>query len=118
MSSLAEETESKYPEILVDLRDNLTEILIEGGAEPIQAKDFAFAAAEKIRKKWQGLAVYIPKGRDWELSQRDMEIWRRFNGDNRHLLCREFEITEQRLYQIVARVRAEEIERRQLKLFG
>lgn len=118
MNNLAEETESKYPEILVDLRDNLTEILTAAGAEPVKAKEFAAAAAEKIRKKWQGLAVYIPKGRDWELSQRDLEIYRRFNGDNRHALCREYEITEQRLYQIVARVRAEEVERRQLKLFG
>ena len=117
MSNLAEEHDDKYPEILVDLRDGLTEILIEAGADAVKAKGLAFAAAERIRKRWQGLAVYIPKGRDWELTRRDFEIYRRFNGDNRHQLCREHDITEQRLYQIVARVRAEEIAKRQMRLF-
>lgn len=119
MTTTAEEcTDTLYPEILIDLRDSLTELLIESGAAPLQAKDLAFAAAERIRKRWAGLAVYIPKGRDWELDQRDREIFRRFDGTNKHALCREFEITEQRLYQVVARVRAEEVEKRQMKLFG
>lgn len=109
--------DSLYPEILLDLRDNLTEILVEAGAEPGKATDLAFAAAERIRKKWGGIAVYIPQGKDWELSKRDYEIYRRFDGTNKHLLCREYEISEQRLYQIVARVRAEEISKRQLRLF-
>lgn len=118
MSNLAEQTDSKYPEILVALRDELTEILTEAGAEPAAAKAIAFKAAETIRKKWGGLAFYIPKGRDWELTQRDYEIYRRFDNTNKHLLCQEYDLTEQRLYQIVARVRAEEFEKRQLKLFG
>ena len=118
MNSQAEEIESKYPEILSDLRDHLTEILIEAGAKQPQAEDLAGKAAESIRKKWGGLAVYIPKGRDWELTQRDYEIYRKFNGRNMHQICQEFGITEQRVYQIVARIRAEETEKRQLKLFA
>lgn len=115
MENLAEE---KYPEILMALREELAEVLTDAGAEQKVARDLAWKAAERIRKKWSGMAFYIPKGRDWELSRRDYEIYRRFDGTNKHLLCREFDITEQRLYQIVARVRAEEIEKRQLKLFG
>lgn len=110
--------DDKYPEILVDLRDGLVEDLIEAGADRTTATEVAFKSAERVRKRWSGLAVYFPKGRAWELTQRDVEIYRRFDGHNKHQLCREYDISEQRLYQIVARVRAEEIEKRQLKLFG
>ncbi|PLX97303.1 MAG: transcriptional regulator [Desulfuromonas sp.] len=107
----------KYPEILRDLHDGLVEILTEAGASDDDADRLAFAAAEKIRKRWAGLAVYIPKGKEWELTDRDREIWRRFVGHNKRALCREYGISEQRLYQVVARVREEEFKRKQMRLF-
>lgn len=106
----------KYPEILADLREALVELLTEAGAPPQVAADLAGAAAERIRCRWGGMAVYIPKGRDAQ-ERRDYEIYRRFTGYNRQELCREYGLSEQRLYQIVARVRSEEIAKRQLKLF-
>ena len=109
--------DTNYPEILIDLHDNLVELFVAAGAEPEKAKSIAFAASENIRKKWGGLAVYIGKGVEFELTARDYEIYRRFDGTNKHLLCREHDISEQRLYQIVAKVRADEIAKRQLRLF-
>lgn len=110
--------DDKYPEVLVDLRDDLEELLTDHGVEAEEAKQVAFAATEKLREKWSGMAVYIPKARDWILSQRDLEIYRRYNGDNLQWLCREYQLTEQRLYQIIAKVRAEQIKKRQMRLSG
>lgn len=110
--------EDKYPEILADLREGLTEILIEAGVAPATAAGFAMAATERIRERWKGISIYIPEGRDWILSQRDYEIAKRFRGSNLHELCREYGLSAQRIYQIVARVRAEQIKKRQLSLFG
>lgn len=107
----------KYPEILADLRDGLLEVLEGEEIEAEKARQIAFAAAEHIRTRWAGMAIYIPKGQAWQLDQRDMEIYRRFRPEIKKELCREYGISEQRLYQIVAAVRAEKFAKKQLKLF-
>lgn len=114
--SLKSETD-KYPEILADLRDELRQILIAAGADAEKAGDLSMLAAERMRHKWGGMQVYICKGRDWQLSSRDHEIFRRWNGVNKLALCQEYNISAQRLYQICAMVRKEEFKKRQGKLF-
>jgi len=110
--------DDKYPEILSDLRDNLAEILTESGMEALEAKRLAAYAAERVREQWSGMSFYIPKARDWMLSKRDNEIYRRFNGENIKQLCREYGLSEQRLYQVIARVRAAQIAKRQHRIPG
>ncbi len=59
-----------------------------------------------------GVFVYI------DLSARDMEIYNRYNGNNRDQLCKEYGLSVQRLYQIINAVRARELTRRQPDLYG
>ncbi len=115
MDNLAEE--SKYPEILEDLVAHLVEELTAAGLESAKGREIAWNASERIRKTWSGMNIYIPKGRDFDLSKRDYEIYRRWNGDNKFQLCREYDITEQRLYQILKAVRAEIVAKTQMRLF-
>lgn len=107
----------KYPELLADLVEQLAEQLQRRGIDQAAAVDVARAAAEFMREHWGGHNIYIPKAKQFILSQRDMEIWRRYNGRNVFTLCREFGISEQRLYQIVHAAREMEVQRRQGKLF-
>jgi len=107
----------KYPEILLGLRDDLTELLAAQGVEPGQAKLVAHTATEHIREGWGGIEIYFPKGTAYQLDLRDREIAKKWNGANKHALCREYGISEQRLYQILARLRAEQIAARQMRMF-
>jgi len=107
-----------YPEDLLDLLDNWAARFVEMGETTERARELAFAASEVTRASIGGEQLYIPKGRYFALSVRDREIFLRWNGQNTHLLCQEFDVTERHIYRIVEAMRKEEQERRQGKLFS
>lgn len=113
----ADKDKDKYPEVLVDLRDDLTELLAAQGVAPDQAKLIAHTATEHVRAGWGGFPIYFPKGTAYHLDLRDREIGRKWTGANKHALCREYDISEQRLYQILSRLRAEHIAAKQMRMF-
>ena len=96
----------EYPELLADLADQVTSRLCDRGMTADDAKVIGRAVAEHVRKHWGGMLLYIPNGRAHELSQRDEEIWTRFDGKNHHELVREFKLSEQQIYQIIKKVGA------------
>ncbi|MBE8614120.1 DNA-binding protein, partial [Morganella morganii] len=51
------------------------------------------------------------------VSQRDREIFNEFDGRNHHELARKFGVSLQWIYSVVKRVRKEELDRMQGKLF-
>jgi len=107
----------KYPEILQDLKGH---VLVNAKAEGVTnetAEKIAHCVAEAIRKSWGGMVTYIPKGREYKISGRDIEIWRKFTGHNHHALCTEYDISVQWLYQIIACQRRAEMLERQGDLF-
>lgn len=108
-----EPTEDKYPEVLRYLRDSLTEILTGQGVQEDLARLTAQTSVEYVREQWQGMSIYIPKCHPFRIEQRDRDINKKWKGTNRQALCQEYGITEQRLYQILARLRLEQIARRQ-----
>lgn len=106
-----------YPELLIELIDHLTKVLIERGLDKKSAGVAALDCAEYLRKHWGGQPIYFPKGRLIGLSARDREIWDKWRGDNTHELCREYNLTLARLYQILKAMREEEVTKRQGRLF-
>jgi len=110
--------QNHYPELLEDLKAKGVELLTAMGMETETARKAAFAFAELVRKEWAGQNLYIPKGRAYELALRDEELYRRFTGANLYPLCKEFGITLQRGYQILAVMREREFKRRQAPLPG
>lgn len=117
-SSLDQFPNDHYPEILADLKAIVADSLTAAGIDPAKSNQCAHQAAEKIRKSWGGQMVYIAKGKDYELSQRDLEIWEKFTGRNHSQLCRDYGISLQWLYKIINYQRAEDVKRRQNDLFN
>ena len=111
------EANTTYPELLADLADQVALKLTEAGVQPTKAADIGFAAAEHIREHWGGMPIYLPKGVTYGYSQRDLELYERFNGRNHHALAKEYNLTVMRIYQIVKRVRAEHVQKCQGALF-
>ena len=105
-----------YPEILQELAEVARTLAEREGLPADRAAAFARELTEHVRHTFGGQQIYIPKGRAYDLSQRDQEIARRFTGHNRDTLCREYGITLQRLYQIVNAVRGREAGRAQRDL--
>lgn len=100
-----------YPEILTDLGEHLAEKLEERGLEPEKASDLAFTVTEFLRRYWGGQEVYIPKAEHLEQASRDQRIYDHFLAGWTFIqLNREFNLTEQRLRQII---RAARLSRRQ-----
>lgn len=109
---------AEYPEFLADLSAQFTELLVSRGIARSLAADLGREAADLVRARWGGIEVYVPKGRSFMLSQRDREIWEKWNGRNVVELCREYGLSEQRIYQILDAMREQEAAKRQHKLFG
>ena len=109
---------SKGPELLVELAQHTANILtaiIE--IDPILADQIGEAVANRMMQVWGGQNVYFPMGQVWRVSMRDREIFNEFNGKNHHELARKFGVSVQWIYSVVKRVRKEELDRLQGKLF-
>ena len=106
----------KYPELLADLADQTAEILIHEGIAAERAADIGFRVAEHARRNWGGQGLYMPKGLQWALEPRDLEIFNKHNGRNTAQLAKEHGISEVRVYQICKAVKAREVDKRQGKL--
>ncbi len=110
---------SKGPELLVELAQHTSETVREIiDIEPAIADQIGQAVANRMMQVWGGQNVYFPMGMVWKVSQRDREIFREFNGRNHHELARKFGVSLQWVYSVVKRVRKEELDRMQGKLFA
>lgn len=107
-----------YPELLADLAAHLYQHLTVHGIDAPAAETMARASAEHIRQHWGGIEIYFPKGLSFEISQRNAEIWRKFNGENTDKLAREYKLTERQVTSIIAEQRALDRRRRQQPLFN
>lgn len=108
---------AEYPQLLADLADRLSTALANEGLAPTRAREIGFKAAEAVRAHWGGQLVYIPVGTGYEISERDREIWDKFNGDNHEALAREYQVTVVHVYRIVKRMHAAARARNQKSLF-
>ncbi|MBP4133541.1 Mor transcription activator family protein [Gallibacterium anatis] len=110
--------EDKAPEILLDLAEHTRELLVQKYQfEDSQAKQIGIELAQCIAESWGGEVIYIPKALLITLSERDLAIWRDFNGSNHRELSRKYGVSMQWVYQIVKRMQKEEIDRHQMDMF-
>lgn len=111
-------SEAAYPELLSDLAARAEQLLRAEGLPDTQARTVAFKIAECVRKHWGGQQVYIPIGREYEISQRDEQMWQKFNGHNHEDLVREFGVTLVHVYRVVGKMARLVRERDQGRLFA
>lgn len=111
--------EQKAPEILADLAKHIeTELISKVAANDDQAKQIGIEVAHKIAHAWGGEVIYIPRNLVLLLTERDRKIYSEFNGTNHRELAREYGVTMAWVYQIVKKMRKEEIARRQIDMFA
>jgi Mor family transcriptional regulator len=111
--------DEQYPEIFAIIATMISERLHAriAGMDPNIAAEIGLEAAERLREEWGGHQIYFQKGASFEISKRDMQVWEEFNGRNYWQLAEKYGLTEMRIRQVIAKVRANEAKRRQSDLF-
>lgn len=112
---MSEFAEGRYPEILVDLAGKVDELLVAEGLLTDQAKLLSWKVVALIGREWAGQQVYVGKG--VVVTERDLQIYREFDGANHDRLALKYGLTARQIYTIVARVREWEFRARQGELF-
>lgn len=102
-----------YPEALGVIAHIVCARLIKNGMLDQKAKALAFDITESIRADVGGFNLYIPRGVKYELSVRDEQIYREFNGQNLQALAHQYKLSEMQMRTIVERGRARDQAQRQ-----
>ena len=106
-----------YPELLEHLGTAVVETLVANGIHATLARDCGRAAAERVRRDFGGLQMYLPLGRVWQLTQRDREIYDAWNGGKHYVgLAQQYGISERHLRRIIEKCREEDRAKRQGQL--
>lgn len=95
-----------YPEILAELVAAIAPELIKHGLDAVAANEAAMSATERVRNEFGGLLLYIPRGNNFDISERDEKIYGLFDGRNVDELARKFKLSVQHVYRILAKCRA------------
>lgn len=95
-----------YPEILSEMAHHLATKLIDCGVGETKANEAAFEAVEYVRKLYGGQSPYIPRGLKFNSSERNKEIYRKYQGNNIPELAREYQLSIVSIYKIIAKFRA------------
>lgn len=107
---------SRGPEFLMDLQQQAFLALRDSGVQAGLAEDIANGLARRMCQHWGGLLLYFPKGDYLLRRERDLKIYKDFNGNNQAELAQKYDTSVQHIYRIIEAVRAEEIARRQPEL--
>jgi Mor family transcriptional regulator len=106
-----------YPELLTHLMKISSEAMTKRGMDQEVAHNASFEIAEAVRMQWGGAILYLPKGKEFMITQRDLQIYEAFNGHNIRLLAQKHHLTDAQVYKIIQRVRAADLKRRQVDAF-
>ncbi len=101
----------RAPEFLDALAAHAAQELAHAGVDPATAVELGQRIATRIAQLYGGTWLRVPTG-TWnggglcfDLSRRDLAIYRAFDGRNRDQVLRDFDISESYLYRIIKRVR-------------
>ena len=107
----------KWPEVIADLFDLLTENLRDIDPDEAKVKLKAERITAAICGHFGGIQFYLPKAQRWQQAIRDNRIWREFNGKNTSELAQSYRLTEVRIYEILREQRILRRKRVQKDLF-
>lgn len=111
--------DERVPELVADLEDQTAACLMgELKLERSKAAAVAKKVARHITQNWGGQIIYIPKNLLGQISERDIQIYREFNGKNHAQLSRKYNLTVQQVYRIVKEIGIRERAKNQGDLFG
>lgn len=111
------EIEDAWPHLLTDMLQVVQAAFVDSGAKPEQARELAFVSMRALSHYHGGRTFYLPRGAGLENAFRDARMWEEFVGNNIAQLCDKYDLTEQRVYQILAEQRAIRSRKIQPQLF-
>lgn len=89
-------------ELLQDLAAKLERTAQEQlGVGSDKARRFATEAVGLIADDWGGQLIYVPMNAVGRRTQRNLQIWREFKGDNHAELATRHNLCVQRVYEII-----------------
>lgn len=110
--------DDRVPELVADLEDQMAACLLS--SLTIDRKE-ALAISKKVARhvtdNWGGQLIYIPKNHLGKISERDLMVYKAFNGKNHPALAKQFGLTVQQIYKIVKEVGSVERAKNQGDLF-
>lgn len=111
--------DERVPELVTDLEDQTAACLMSvANVEKRQAAAVAKQVARYITANWGGQLIYIPKNHLGQIGERDMRVYRDFNGRNHAELAKKYNLTVQQIYRIVKEVGMRERAKNQKDLFA
>ncbi|MBE4040025.1 Mor transcription activator family protein [Vibrio parahaemolyticus] len=108
------EGSAAWPAMLLELHGVVANELKQAG---IETPDLPLKVVMSIGEYMGGMQVYLPRGDKLKQQIRDMEIFNEFNGRNVPQLAKRHHLTSKTIYEIIARMRQVETQRRQFSLF-
>lgn len=88
------------------------------GMDPQRATATMREIAHDLAKEYGGQNVYIGRDLEFDLTKRDMEIYRAHNGRNVPELALRYKLSEVQIYNILAHVRRQMMRKQQPRLPG
>lgn len=102
--SISERMEAKRHELFEDMVSRSIKLFDEFGIPAPAAELVANSLADEIAEAWGGQNLNMPKDYQRMLSQRDVEVYRKFDGSNQPELAREYGLTERGMYKLIKRI--------------
>ena len=119
MIEVTAKSRRRTAELVTHIKDACIQMLGERfGVAKDEAEAIAREFAHRALAPMGGAEVYVPQDLEFLLSKRDIELWNEFNGNNHLELAKKYKVSEVWVYKIIARVKAEEIAKRQGQLPG
>ena len=110
--------DNRVPELVADLEDQAVACLMSVlPMERQQAVEVSKKLSHHRTSNWGGQLIYFPKNLLGRVSERDLKIYKEFNGKNHVELARKYDLTVQHIYRIVKEVGMAERAKNQGDLF-
>lgn len=104
--------------LLLDLRDRTFVLLKEGNVDEGKAQQISNELVIVMAQNWGGQLLYITKADGFLADERDIQIYKEFNGHNHAELALKYDLSVTWVYRIVKRMTEMERKRNQPDLFG
>lgn len=111
--------DNRVPELVADLEDQAVACLMSVlPMQRQQAVEVSKKLSHHLTSNWGGQLIYFPKNLLGRVSERDMQIYKEFDGKNHAGLARKYGLTVQHVYRIVKEVGMAERAKKQADLFS
>ena len=92
------------PEMLADLFDTIATAAAETGLNQEKADELALSVVDQLAAAWSGQLLYFGKNTHMRLRQRDLDMYRDFDGHNHAELADKYKLSVVRVYAIIKKV--------------